>query len=206
MSVWDDPEMRIASDYVSFNEVGDTVTGVVTGVYAHRFDDGKVVPKIMLDTAEELARKMRKLRIARGSLDFDLPEGEVQFDENGQPTSVIPKVRHFAHQLIEEFMIAANEAEKASNITVVDVKAVGAFGRLTLAGREGDVEEAAAAGGSVLPVLGNHEVNALLNAPKHGNGWFFDRDHERAAGGRGGRARRLVARRRASGRPQLIPC
>ena len=40
---------------------------------------------------------------------------------------------------------AANEAEKASNITVVDVKAVGAFGRLTLAGKEGDVEEAAAA-------------------------------------------------------------
>jgi hypothetical protein len=42
-------------------------------------------------------------------------------------------------------LIAANEAEKGSNITVVDVKAVGAFGRLTLAGREGDVEEAAAA-------------------------------------------------------------
>tara|TARA_Y100001968_G_scaffold330065_1_gene380905 strand:- start:401 stop:1171 length:771 start_codon:yes stop_codon:yes gene_type:complete len=40
---------------------------------------------------------------------------------------------------------AANEAEKASNITVVDVKGVGAFGRLTLAGKEGDVEEAAAA-------------------------------------------------------------
>ena len=42
-------------------------------------------------------------------------------------------------------LIAANEAGKASNITLVDVKAVGAFGRLTLAGREGDVEEAAAA-------------------------------------------------------------
>jgi ethanolamine utilization microcompartment shell protein EutS len=42
-------------------------------------------------------------------------------------------------------LIAANEAEKGSNITVVDVKAVGAFGRLTLAGKEGDVEEAAAA-------------------------------------------------------------
>ena len=37
------------------------------------------------------------------------------------------------------------EAEKASNITVVDVKGVGAFGRVTLAGKEGDVEEAAAA-------------------------------------------------------------
>ena len=42
-------------------------------------------------------------------------------------------------------LMAANEAEKASNIAVVDVKAVGAFGRLTLAGREGDVETAAAA-------------------------------------------------------------
>jgi len=42
-------------------------------------------------------------------------------------------------------LIAANEAEKSSNITVVDVKGVGAFGRLTLAGKEGDVEEAAAA-------------------------------------------------------------
>ncbi|MCP9790517.1 BMC domain-containing protein [Vulcanococcus limneticus Candia 3F8] len=42
-------------------------------------------------------------------------------------------------------LIAANEAEKSSNITIVDVKGVGAFGRLTLAGREGDVEEAAAA-------------------------------------------------------------
>ena len=64
----------------------------------------------MLDIAEELARKMRSRRIERGSLDFDLPEGEVQFDADGQPTSVIPKVRNFAHQLIEEFMIAANEA------------------------------------------------------------------------------------------------
>ncbi len=42
-------------------------------------------------------------------------------------------------------LIAANEAEKSSNITVVDVKAVGAFGRLTLAGKEGDIDEAAAA-------------------------------------------------------------
>lgn len=38
---------------------------------------------------------------------------------------------------------AANEAEKAARITLVDVKAVGAFGRLTLAGREADIDEAA---------------------------------------------------------------
>jgi len=40
---------------------------------------------------------------------------------------------------------AANQAEKAANITLVDVRAVGAFGRLTLSGSEGNVDEAAAA-------------------------------------------------------------
>ena len=38
---------------------------------------------------------------------------------------------------------AANEAEKAAQITLVDVRAVGAFGRLTLSGREADVDAAA---------------------------------------------------------------
>ena len=64
MSVWDDPEMRTASDYASFNEVGDSVSGVVTGVFAHRFDDGKVVPKIMLDTADgEIALTAGQVRL-----------------------------------------------------------------------------------------------------------------------------------------------
>lgn len=40
---------------------------------------------------------------------------------------------------------AANQAEKAANITLVDVRAVGAYGRLTISGREADVEAAAAA-------------------------------------------------------------
>lgn len=38
---------------------------------------------------------------------------------------------------------AANEAEKAANITLVDCRAVGAFGRLTMAGREADIDAAA---------------------------------------------------------------
>jgi len=51
---------------------------------------------------------------------------------------------------------AANEAEKASNITVVDVKAVGAFGWLTLAGKEVDVEEAAAAAIRAIDEISNY--------------------------------------------------
>jgi microcompartment protein CcmL/EutN len=37
---------------------------------------------------------------------------------------------------------AANEAEKAASVTLIDVRAVGAFGRLTLAGREADIDTA----------------------------------------------------------------
>lgn len=40
---------------------------------------------------------------------------------------------------------AANQAEKAANITLIDCRAVGAYGRLVIAGREGDVDTAAAA-------------------------------------------------------------
>jgi len=40
---------------------------------------------------------------------------------------------------------AANQAEKAANITLIDVRAVGAYGRLLLSGREADVDEAAMA-------------------------------------------------------------
>lgn len=40
---------------------------------------------------------------------------------------------------------AANQAEKAANITLIDVKAIGAYGRLTMSGSEADIEEAAAA-------------------------------------------------------------
>ncbi len=40
---------------------------------------------------------------------------------------------------------AANQAEKAANVTLVDVRAVGAYGRLTISGKEADVEEAAQA-------------------------------------------------------------
>jgi hypothetical protein len=50
MSIWDDPELRTSDDFVSFDNIGDTVTGRIVSLRAHRFDDGKVVPQILLDT------------------------------------------------------------------------------------------------------------------------------------------------------------
>lgn len=74
MSVWDDPEMRVANDYASFNEVGDSVSGTVTGVFAHRFDDGKVVPKIMLETdGGEIALTAGQVRL-KAALSEKRPE------------------------------------------------------------------------------------------------------------------------------------
>jgi len=64
----------------------------------------------MLELSEELARKINALRVKRGSLDFDLPEPEMFFDVHGETEDIRPKQRNFANQLIEEFMIAANEA------------------------------------------------------------------------------------------------
>jgi ribonuclease R len=64
----------------------------------------------MLELSEELARKINLLRVKRGSLEFDLPEPEIFFDVHGETEDIRPKQRNFANQLIEEFMIAANEA------------------------------------------------------------------------------------------------
>lgn len=63
-----------------------------------------------LELMEGLARLLREKRIQRGSLDFDLPEPEVILDIQGRPENIIKAERTFAHMIIEEFMIAANEA------------------------------------------------------------------------------------------------
>jgi ribonuclease R len=59
---------------------------------------------------EELARILNRCREARGSIDFDLPEPEIEFDEHGRMIGITRSERNIAHRLIEEFMLAANEA------------------------------------------------------------------------------------------------
>lgn len=58
----------------------------------------------------ELCGVLRKMRLERGSLDFDLPEPEVLLDMQGRPEAILRAERNLAHMIIEEFMIAANEA------------------------------------------------------------------------------------------------
>ncbi|MGD0830591.1 MAG: VacB/RNase II family 3'-5' exoribonuclease [Terracidiphilus sp.] len=56
-----------------------------------------------------LAHLMNKRREERGSIDFDLPEPVIEFDEQGQMRGVTKSERTWANRLIEEFMLAANE-------------------------------------------------------------------------------------------------
>lgn len=62
------------------------------------------------DLMAELCSILRNKRMNRGSLDFDLPEPEVFLDVQGRPEAILTAERNFAHMIIEEFMIAANEA------------------------------------------------------------------------------------------------
>jgi ribonuclease R len=59
---------------------------------------------------EELAMLVYRTRRARGNLDFDLPEAEIILDLQGVPENIVRAERNVAHRIIEEFMIAANEA------------------------------------------------------------------------------------------------
>ena len=64
----------------------------------------------MLQKAFALYAALRDARRQRGSLDFDLPEADSRLDEAGRVVWMGHRMRHDAHRLIEEFMIAANEA------------------------------------------------------------------------------------------------
>ncbi len=69
--------------------------------------------KPLLDQLEEmaeLAKILTRMRLARGSLDMDLPEVEILLDDQGHPVDLMKIERTQSHRLIEEFMLAANEA------------------------------------------------------------------------------------------------
>ena len=57
----------------------------------------------------DLALILHRKRERRGSIDFDLPEAVIEFDEFGLMKSIARSERNIAHRLIEEFMLSANE-------------------------------------------------------------------------------------------------
>jgi len=62
-----------------------------------------------IDRMLELALRLNAKRQRRGSIDFDLPEPVVEFDPDGNMKAIVRSERGWAHRLIEEFMLSANE-------------------------------------------------------------------------------------------------
>lgn len=74
------------------------------------------VPEFLRDTLIQmnaLAKTLKAGRIARGALELDLPEPEFDMDSEGMPTAARARTRGDAHELIEEFMLLANETVAA---------------------------------------------------------------------------------------------
>ncbi len=63
----------------------------------------------MLERMKELAALLRNKRTKRGSIDFDFPETKIILDEQGRPLEIKPYERNVATNLIEDFMLIANE-------------------------------------------------------------------------------------------------
>jgi ribonuclease R len=58
----------------------------------------------------ELALMLRARRRKRGALELSMPEAELEYDEQGRVTGGHFRTHDISHQVIEEFMLAANEA------------------------------------------------------------------------------------------------
>lgn len=59
---------------------------------------------------QDLAKILITKRMRRGAIDLDLPEAVLELDEQGRMTGVKAAERLMSHRIIEEFMLAANEA------------------------------------------------------------------------------------------------
>jgi ribonuclease R len=77
----------------------------------------------LLEDGEELMERLLRRRLDQGSLDLDLPEVRLRLDDVGRTVEVRPAERTVAHRMIEEFMIAANEAV-ATELTLSEIPAV----------------------------------------------------------------------------------
>lgn len=109
-----DPSGRIESYEVVEGVIRSAARMTYTAVHAILEGDeetraryAELVPAF--ERMQRLAELMNQRRHQRGSIDFDLPEPVIEFDEQGAMKGVTRAERTWANRLIEEFMLAANE-------------------------------------------------------------------------------------------------
>jgi ribonuclease R len=80
--------------------------------------EGESVPdrdgfRPLFERLQRLGRTLRKVREYRGAIDFDLPETRPVLDEQGRPVRIARRERKESHRIVEDCMLAANEAVAA---------------------------------------------------------------------------------------------
>jgi ribonuclease R len=123
---------------------------------------------------QELALVLNKKRVRRGSIDFDLPEPLIEFDEFGEMTGVTRAPRNIAHRIIEEFMLAANEAV-ASHLENAGIASIYRIHEPPDPRRVMEFEEVAAHFGVSLGI-GAIPVKKFRYSDKHRDGTKHQRD------------------------------
>jgi len=118
-SVWDDPEFRVGGEFVKFDDVGDTVTGVILDIRKNRFDDGKVVPQILLNCdGEERTLTAGQVRL-KAELGEQRPEiGDtitVTFTENEKRAGG-KTLKHFDVSVVRAGTTPAKAAPQAAPV------------------------------------------------------------------------------------------
>ena len=108
------PEGRIQSYEIVEGVIRSAARMTYTEVHAILEGDAETRERFAalvpdFERMHRLAELMNQRREQRGSIDFDLPEPVIEFDEHGQMRGVTKAERTWANRLIEEFMLAANE-------------------------------------------------------------------------------------------------
>lgn len=117
----------------------------------HHADQGEVrqAGEVVLRVIEQTIEQRQKCRIAwHETIRAIEPDHAVVINRQGRKGSMLlPGMSMFILETEPAGYIvyAANEAEKTAEVTLVDVRAFGAFGRLTLVGKESDIDEASKA-------------------------------------------------------------
>jgi ribonuclease R len=104
-----------------------TYTDVAAVLDGDEFLRGRYAPLVeVFEDMRELEGILNRKRRRRGSIDFDLSEPAIEFDEYGLMRGVSRSERNIAHRIIEEFMLAANETVA----TYLEQKGIGALYRI----------------------------------------------------------------------------
>jgi ribonuclease R len=111
----------------------------------------------------ELMDVLRRKRSKRGSIDFDLPEPEIILNLQGQMTDIIRAERNMAHQLIEEFMLAANETV-AGHLEAMEVPLIYRVHEEPAEEKLADLVEFLATIGVTIPISGKVRPRSIQKA------------------------------------------